>query len=186
MLVASTKMVSFLFGTLERLSMRPSDGRMGARTVLSADIASHCRTSGVLAALLLAIGMCLPISPGFAAEGTSLTLEKRNVVAAPRSGKIMVLLALQEHRDKLRGLSQPDAERLLGETAKRYLTETFGNERYREVNNAEVIFAFVDNMDEYNRPNFGGMKRIGTAGFQREARSLKQLSLQVDMTVLKQ
>jgi len=129
----------------------------------------------------------LLLSHAYAAEDAPLTLDKRNVVAAPRSGKIVMLLALQEHREKLRGLPQADAERLLGETAKRYLTETFNNERYRQgFDNADVIFAFVDNMDEYNRPNFGGMKRVGTATFQREAGSLKQLSLQIDINALKQ
>lgn len=148
------------------------------------------RTARRPARLLLAIMLAVTLTGAFPAvslAAEALALDKRNVIAAPRSGKLVMLLALQDHRAALRAMEPAAVEQILSETAKRYLTEAFGNARYREgFPNADVIFAFVDNMDEYNRPNFGGMRRIGSASFLHEAGAVKIQSVQIDMNLIRQ
>lgn len=138
------------------------------------------------AAIMAALALALPLIPSVAAA-EQLLLDKRNVVAAPRAGRVLVLLALQEHRAKLRAMGEADLKAAFADTARHYLAEIFASDRYREgFTNADVVFAFVDNMDEYNRPNFGGMTRIGSASFQRDGDALKPLSVQVMPDALKQ
>lgn len=72
------------------------------------------------------------------------------------------------------------------ETGRRYALAVLNDERYRGgYSTAEVIFAFVANMDEYNRPNYGGMVRIGTVSYQREDAGLKVVSTQLDAGVIR-
>jgi len=94
----------------------------------------------------------------------ALELAPSNVIGAPRGTKFLMLLNLQQYRATLVSMSDADFEKTLAETAKaqvKKLIEAGSNKSNSK--DFEVIFAFVTNMDEYNRPNFGGMIRLGNA-----------------------
>ena len=89
-----------------------------------------------------------------------------NIIAAPRGEKLLMLLNLQPQRSELRGMSDADIQAVATETGKRQAQELLNEERYKgKFTTVDVIFAYVSSMDEYNRPNFGGMLRLGTATF---------------------
>jgi hypothetical protein len=120
------------------------------------------------------------------AQTKALDVPEKNIVAAPRGERLLVLLNLQPDRDKLRAMSAEDASGTLIETGKRYASDILNSDRYRgQYKTAEVIFAFVVDMDEYSRPNYGGMVRIGTVSYQREEAGLKVVSTQLDTGVIR-
>lgn len=120
------------------------------------------------------------------AQTKALDVPEKSIVAAPRGERILMMLNLQADREKLRAMSAEDASATLVETGRRYATAVLNDERYRaSYSVAEVIFAFVVNMDEYNRPNYGGMVRVGTVSYQREEAGLKVVSTQLDTSTIR-
>lgn len=136
--------------------------------------------------------LCLaPFVIGFlnsaaSAQTTALDVPAQGIIAAPRGERILMLLNLQSDREKLRAMSAEDASATLVETGKRYAFATLNDERYRgSYTTVEVIFAFVANMDEYNRPNYGGMVKLGTVSYQREESAVKVVSTNLDPGLIK-
>lgn len=136
-------------------------------------IALRARLLHVLVVYLVALGIGLSTSVA-SAQTKALDVPEKNIVAAPRGERLLVLLNLQPDRDKLRAMSAEDASATLIETGKRYAADILNSDRYRgQYKTAEVIFAFVVDMDEYSRPNYGGMVRVGTVSYQREEAGLR-------------
>lgn len=115
--------------------------------------------------LCLLAALLQPLAPAASqTPGVALELAPSNVIGAPRGSKFLMLLNLQQYRATLTSMSDADFEKTLAETAKaqvKRLIEAGSNKSNSK--DFEVIFAFVTNMDEYNRPDFGGMARLGSA-----------------------
>ncbi|QOZ32098.1 hypothetical protein XH92_10680 [Bradyrhizobium sp. CCBAU 53421] len=133
-----------------------------------------------LFACLMTFFVSLPMSVATAQTTKALDVARSNIVAAPRGERLLMLLNLQPDRDKLRALSADEVNSTLVETGKRYATEMLSDERYKSYATVEVIFAFVTSMDEYARPNYGGMVKIGTVSFKREGAEISVTANNLD------
>ena len=139
-----------------------------------------------LIACLMTFVVALPMS-GVSAQTSpkALDVARSNIVAAPRGERLLMLLNLQPDRDKLRALPADDVNSTLVETGKRYVSELLNDERYRSYSTVEVIFTLVTSMDEYARPNYGGMVRIGTVSFKREGTDISVTATNLDPKTLR-
>ncbi|GIQ79047.1 hypothetical protein BraRD5C2_74990 [Bradyrhizobium sp. RD5-C2] len=138
-----------------------------------------------LLACLMTFFVALPMSGVSAEAPKALDVARSNIVAAPRGERLLMLLNLQPDRDKLRALPADDVNSTLVETGKRYVSELLNDERYRSFSTVEVIFALVTSMDEYARPNYGGMVRIGTVSFKREGTDISVTATNLDPKTLR-
>jgi len=139
-----------------------------------------------LLACLMTFFVALPMSGASAqTPPKALDVARSNIVAAPRGERLLMLLNLQPDRDKLRALPADDVNSTLVETGKRYVSELLNDERYRSFSTVEVIFALVTSMDEYARPNYGGMVRIGTVSFKREGTDISVTATNLDPKTLR-
>jgi hypothetical protein len=116
---------------------------------------------------LIAFSICLP---GIvqAQEGAPLVLAPKNMVSATRAGRLLVLLDLQPQRASLVGMGADQAIARMVATAEHYANELLSSTRYHDVQDAEVVLAFVEDMDQYNRANFAGMVRLGSVKLRRD------------------
>jgi hypothetical protein len=103
-----------------------------------------------------------------------LEVPAKSIVAAPREGRILILVDVYSHKSWLLSKSDDARKAALIATATHYATQTLQSGRFdAKINDAEVIVAMIENMDEYNRPNYGGMLRLGTVTIRRAADSIQ-------------
>lgn len=118
-----------------------------------------------VAALLLALCAASAVQ---AQVVKPLEVAAKSLIAAPREGRILMLVDLQAHKKLLIEQLEPARKAAVLATALHYGTQTLQSGRFdASLNKVEVIVAMVENMDEYARPNYGGMLRLGTVTVQR-------------------
>lgn len=117
----------------------------------------------------------------------ALELAETNIIAAPRGEKLLMLINLEPQRNALKAMQDAAINDVLSETGKAQAGRILDQERNRgKYAVVDVIFAFVSSMDEYNRPNFGGMTRLGTATFRKSDQSVALEKMDLNFTLFRQ
>jgi hypothetical protein len=97
-----------------------------------------------------------------------LDVPAKSIIAAPREGRIVILVDVNAHKAWLLARPEDARKAALVATATHYALQTLQSGKFdAKLTDAEVIVAMIENMDEYNRPNFGGMVRLGTVTVRR-------------------
>ena len=92
----------------------------------------------------------------------SLILDKTNIIIAPRGKRLLSLINISSYLQKFR------EEELLCRiyvTARALAAERFDEDVDGNITSIDVIIASVENMDEYARPDYAGMRKFGTISF---------------------
>jgi hypothetical protein len=139
--------------------------------------------AGIFALISTAI-IFLPDRLG--AEPQYLEVAAKSIIAAPRGDQLLMLIDLQAHRSKLKELPEADAMAIAVETAKHYAGQTLDSTQYRDkFASVDVILAFIESMDEYNRPDAGGMTRLGMLKLKKGDSGVDVISADVDQSLFK-
>jgi hypothetical protein len=142
---------------------------------------------------LLLVGALFPACGGVPArvlaQGATKALElaETNIIAAPRGEKLLMLINLEPQRATLKSMQDNAINDVLSATGKAQAARILDLERNRgKFAVVDVVFAFVSSMDEYNRPNFGGMTRLGTATFRKSDQSVVLEKMDLNFSLFKQ
>jgi hypothetical protein len=93
-----------------------------------------------------------------------LDVGDKNVIAAPRKDR---MLALINFAGTLPTVPKADQTCVVIATARKTAGYILSQPRSQEFNTIEIIVALVENMDEYARPDYSGMKQLGRLTFER-------------------
>lgn len=94
----------------------------------------------------------------------SLTVKEKHVVVAQKGSQLIILLDLNQNRTELEA-SGENAKEIVIATASYHARQNLLKPEFQFANSAVVLIVFVESMDEYNRADYGGMKRFGTITF---------------------
>ncbi len=94
-------------------------------------------------------------------SGSVLTVEGKHIVVAQKESQLIILLDLYPNRQEL-DVAGKSAKDIVMATAKYYAKQSLLKSNYQSANSAIVYIVYVENMDEYNRADYAGMKRFGT------------------------
>ena len=122
-------------------------------------------------ALVFAVSGASPVS---AEAAKPLDIPKKNRALAVKDNVLIIVLDLKPSSDDLRGAAAA-APDLISSTAASYAKQYLESPDYATVQKAIVYLISVENMDEYNRANFDGMKRFGTITYERQNSSIVQV-----------
>lgn len=140
-------------------------------------------TIGLLSSALLA-GLQ---SAALAQAPAPLQVTESNVIAAPRGERLLMLINLEPQRAALKGMTDAAVKEVLTETGKAQATRILTLAQYQgKFASVETIYAYVTSMDEYNRPNFGGMTRLGTASFKKSGQAVELDKIDLNLQLFKQ
>lgn len=112
---------------------------------------------------------------GKSAAASALDVPAKHVVVATDKGKLLVLIDLYPFAAQLKAKSAAEANAIAEATATRYVQQHAAAKEHANLPEATVMLVSVKNMDEYNRPNYGGMLRHGTLTFKRGAKNEMRL-----------
>jgi hypothetical protein len=139
-------------------------------------VGALCPACGVIPATALAQGAAKP-----------LELAESNIIAAPRGEKLLMLINLEPQRGALKSMQDNAINDVLSATGKAQAARILDLERNRgKFAVVDVVFAFVSSMDEYNRPNFGGMTRLGTATFRKADQTVALEKIDLNFSLFRQ
>lgn len=114
-------------------------------------------------------------------RGAALDVPAKHIVVAPDKGKLLILLDLFPFAEQLRGKSGKEAADIATATAAKYADLYSAKKEHASLAETTVMIVYVKNMDEYNRPNYGGMVRHGTLTFKRDAsKQMKMIESKLD------
>jgi hypothetical protein len=140
-------------------------------------------TIGLLSSALLA-GLQ---SAALAQAPAPLPVTESNVIAAPRGERLLMLINLEPQRAALKGMTDAAVKDVLTETGKAQAARILTLAQYQgKFASVETIYAYVTSMDEYNRPNFGGMTRLGTASFKKSGQTVELDKIDLNLQLFKQ
>lgn len=110
---------------------------------------------------------------------TAIQIADKDIIAAPRNDR---MLALINFAPVIASVAKQEQPCKLTVTAAKVAAEKMASSSAQRFQKIEVILSLVENMDEYARPNYAGMRHIGRMTFERTDGSLKltQQSLQLD------
>lgn len=97
-------------------------------------------------------------------RGGGLTIERKHIVVARKDSQLIILLDLYPNRKELE-VAGDSAKNIVVTTASHYAKQYFSSPDNKLSESAVVHIVFVENMDEYNRADYAGMKRFGTLTF---------------------
>jgi hypothetical protein len=126
---------------------------------------------GLRAAAPLMIALSLLAAPARAAGpfaecagAAPFEVGDRNVIVAPRGDRLLGLINFAAVL-----ASAPEGERVcrMAATAQAVAAKRLADPAAQRFAQIELIIALVDNMDEYARPNYAGMRHLGRITFAR-------------------
>ena len=113
----------------------------------------------------------LGVTSSRAADIKPLVIAEKSRVVADKGTYIILVLDLAPNHENLTR-DGADASDVIVATAATYAREYLAQSEFSQVTKAIVYLISVDNMDEYNRANFSGMKQFGTLTFERREKDV--------------
>lgn len=125
-------------------------------------------TKYILLLVCACIGLLAPAKaqPTNCIDYQPLEIEPEDIVSGKRKDKLLVLINFAKVWSSLT-LESRNCAILV--TARSVATDKLSRSEFAKLPSATVIVALVKNMDEYARPNYGGMTKFGTISFSRKA-----------------